>query len=287
MYFRVNLYQWKMPKIAKYLLFYSLILSFFKLFGQEIDKNKPQVNLIQFTECQTNINGELAVSYIEFNHFDKEVTRLKIGAKLYCFDNLRPSLIFAGDTLYIDIIDKHSYVDTAGNTIVALAECYCFYYFEWEILELNNPINSIYLNNEQIFERKNPYLTKPIQYELYQGDTINKTNIYGFKEGPWLIKDSTGNWNPYHKYYYSGDAFNFKPYKSVKYDQLGNIQYKRVKDSTFFYENGQLASCTVFVRNDKRYFEEIFYDTDGEITKICFNKNYNFLQESDTCIFYP
>ena len=57
--------------------------------------------------------------------------------------------------------------------------------------------NSVLYDSKEIFSKRTielsdeKYITYPVQFELLNGDTINYTDKYGFKQGKWIENITT------------------------------------------------------------------------------------------------
>src|ERR1035437_6162787 len=128
-------------------------------------------------------------------------------------------------------------------------------------------------------------------YELFKGDTVNRINLQGKKEGKWILlsTDSLGKEIKVSEGFYVNGK---KEGKWIDYFNNGlkksNVDYKDGKpngEATMFYENGNIKETGVWRNNRWIGAYKLYYST-GSIKQEFFFKE-NGKREGKQCYYYP
>jgi hypothetical protein len=121
---------------------------------------------------------------------------------------------------------------------------------------LNFQINgkSINLSNEK-------YRTYPTEFELFQGDTINRIDKYGMRQGYWLVKDSLNRIKI--EGIYSNKKEDF-------YDHSETIGLTGKRVLSYHSNTNQVRSETI-MNNGHEYYLLRRYNQEGKIIQECLN----------------
>lgn len=117
---------------------------------------------------------------------EKEKLKLSIGVKSMEKGKLFCESEISNDTLKLQFRVKGKVIDERGELVEIGASKYRE--VEIEINNLNVIPEVILLNGEEIEETKELYLTFPIQFEIVDGDTINRKDKFGQRQGKWVVK---------------------------------------------------------------------------------------------------
>ncbi|MCB0629742.1 MAG: hypothetical protein R2824_28970 [Saprospiraceae bacterium] len=171
-----------------------------------------------------------------------ETLKLVIAVKSDCIGPLFSEASMEADTLFLKFDVRPEIID--GYERVEIGEVIKLRTVELLISGIQKDPNIIYLNEEQIELSSEPYLTFPENFEIDQGDTINRTDRYGQKQGLWVeeygplnitesfFKDSKLLHASMFEFYASGalesesffaDTFKIDQAYHKRYDESGNL----------------------------------------------------------------
>jgi hypothetical protein len=96
------------------------------------------------------------------------------------------------DTIFLDYIYKPVYRIENGDTIEYIIHtmCDCPLKFKYVIAEIENKSYNIKLKNKRIEYYPDRFRTYQEEYEIVNGDTINRLDKYHLKQGKWFEVDS-------------------------------------------------------------------------------------------------
>ena len=228
---------------------------------------KPRLVGFIASECNKDLDPYLLIDRIIQKELQGDSLYLTLGLKENCAQNFHPAVNFNNNRLEI-ILDNTP--DTSDVTMMAFCDC-CF---ELTLIMtgIKDTTFSVVIDGIEIPFTKHPYRTYPEQYEIYNGDTINRKNQYGLMEGVWFTFDENKQ-QVKSKEFYAGRYSLEDPVWQEIYSN-GTIQYKKYRDTTWtFDENGAMYSKRVLHHQNEPYmllwFEQSTYYPNGKIKSYC------------------
>lgn len=193
---------------------------------------ETEIELIDFTpsECDESVDGYRIKNRIVDTWYEDSILMVEVGARATCCVDFEPSIKATRDTL--DLIFKET-----GD----FCSCICCYQFVYHIQGYADKEPVFKLNGELIKMSKEKYITYPIKYDIWNGDTINKINKYGFKEGLHIYGNKR---KPFERMIYKDD-FRFEGSCWIDYDFWG----RKIEENKFingkeievkYYRNGKV-----------------------------------------------
>ncbi|MBL4587160.1 MAG: hypothetical protein JKX84_08920 [Flavobacteriales bacterium] len=133
-----------------------------------------EVTLVNFTpsQCDESEDPYRIQTRIVNQWYQGDTLLVEVGTVGTCCVDFVPSVQFSTDTLNLDFTETGTF-----------CSCHCCYQFIYHIVGLKGKRFGITLNGEKIEQSEEKYKTFPVKYELYNGDTINYFDKYGFKQG--------------------------------------------------------------------------------------------------------
>ena len=155
-------------------------------------------NLIDFlpSTCDYNENTERIRNRISEIYLQNDTLFVSVGFVANCGyeDNPIADAIIKNDTLYLSFGYKYVIEDTLvenGDSVFIISfseyECDCCFEFQYLVRNVNSDTIPVKLNDKLITFHLEKYMTYPIRFEVFKGDTINLVDKYGFRQGLWLI----------------------------------------------------------------------------------------------------
>lgn len=232
-------------------------------------QNNSQIELVGFepSECLEEVHVyELNNRIVSIERYS-DTTIVEISIRANCCISLIPNIIVTGDTIDLDFDYYEPIVQPDnGDTIVIIREecdCDCCFSLRYFLTgDIND--NIVYTVDESKLEKSN-HKYKVIgeaTFDIWNGDTINYRDIYGFRQGVHLIIDST------------------KQIIRERYfcdNQMQNGLFLRIKKF-----DGRLVSDYYLL--DSGNYKRIEYHSDGSKKKECYLEF--FLDEGNDCIEY-
>ena len=188
--------------------------------------------------------------------------KLFIGVKSMEKGKLFCEVEMSNDTLRLEFRVRGKVIDERGE----LVEIGPSKYREVEIQVDNLKVEPkvILLNGEEIRESQEMFLTFPVQFDVVEGDTINRKDAYGQRQGRWIKKDVNSITESYYKdsklteakwtdYYVSG---------KIKFEYFYNPAFK-VGDVCFrsYFESGGIQKEDYKIINSGLF--KRMWDQDG------------------------
>lgn len=230
---------------AIYILLVSLLS--FNALGQKSNLVDFQPSSCDHKEDVDRIRERISEIYLQ-----QDTLVVNVGFVANCAYSEEPifgDACFDNDTLYLKYDFKHYFVDTLfenGDTVFYQSlnyyECDCCFEFTYIIAGVHKKDMPIKLNDKIMHFHPEKYKTYPIEYDIYNGDTINFTDKYGVRQGRWVVRGSTG-WILQNRIY-RNDTIT----KGVDYR---------------YFESGAIQEKLEWIDNaHENYYE---YDIDGKI----------------------
>jgi hypothetical protein len=127
---------------------------------------------------------------------ENDVLKLLIGVKSFEKGDLFCESEMSNDTLFLQFRVRGKVIDGIGK-IVEIGESK-YREVEIEVNGLNASPKVILLNGEEVEESSELYLTYPIQFEIVDGDTVNRKDEFGQRQGRWIDKMDRVNIESYY-----------------------------------------------------------------------------------------
>lgn len=151
-----------------------------------------------------------------------------------CCAVFKPQIQFKNDKLYLMPYDSTSIGELCG--------CDCCFSIQYEISGLNNDYN-LYFKDKPIKQSNDYYKVVNPAYEVYNGEIINRTNKYGFQEGPWVSFYESGKVEEISKYADTVLYVEDSPLWVKQFYESGALSYFKRPDTTeSWFEDGELKS---------------------------------------------
>ncbi|UKN00218.1 hypothetical protein K6119_10785 [Paracrocinitomix mangrovi] len=267
------------------LLFFSILILLSFTFGNSNDTIEPvKLHRTINSECNSELDPFLLIDRIISKTFKGDSLFLTLGLKENCCIDFNPDINFKNNVLEIEL-------DTTTGEKIFCA-CNCCFELTLVLTGITDTSFQVKIEDNIIPFSEHPYETYPIQFQIYNGDTINMYNIYGLKQGIWVkFDDSTGQVK--NKFYYEGIDTGQRPKWREKYNNQGSLESRTLRDTTWkFDENENITSKIVRYKQHEPYYkiwlEETTYYKNGNIKSHCvFGDIFNPESiEADTCRYW-
>lgn len=201
------------------------------LFSQKTDVIKLE-NYSQ-SECNSELDARRLSSRIVNQTKIADTTYLEIAYSAACCMEFKPVVFFMDDTLYIRVYDENQ----TG------CFCSCCYTTTLKIVGINASNYTVKLDGQTIKRSDEIYKVYPIEFTMYKGDTINRKDKYGLRQGIWKMD-------------YNNDFMGWKDDNLKSWGEL--------------FDNGKIKTEYDAVKKVKRYFSK-----SGKIKKEVYDVNTN------------
>lgn len=238
------------------------------LIGLNVYQTNAQIQLIGYTpsKCNESIPAYLVQNRVISKTISNDTFNLHIGFSENCCIEFDPLAHYKNDTLFIAPYKKPPSI---------LCDCNCCYELVLHFSGITDTSLHVSYRNEVLPVTQHPYPTQPISFEIFEGDTVNMRNIYGFKEGEWILfYDSTNLVKT--RAYHDGKASNVKerPYKVATYSKEGLLEQVLHKDTIFTYDKGQLKMKEMWIKENKDNYYAFYriqetYYPNGKLKSRC------------------
>lgn len=190
--------------------------------------------LVGFTPSNCDANEEVSrlKRRIVDQWYNNDTLIVEIASKATCCVDFQPSIRYDNQILELNFIETGDF-----------CECICCYQFIYKIIGLKGQEFTIHLNDKPIQQSDDKYLTYPVRFDIYKGDTVNYFDKYGQRQGVFL---STS-----------------KPMLKMIYKN--NKRFNGV-DRELFYDNGN-KRVTVEYREGVEYY--ITYFRNNKVREEC------------------
>jgi len=156
--------------------------------------------------------------------------------------------------------------------------CNCCFSIRYEISGLIGKKYQVYFKESAVRLTDNYYDTVKTSYEFFNGEKINRSNKFGFKEGMWFKLFKDGGKEVVSEYPKQSLFYNPSPIWSKGYYKSGKLSFYDRNDTTqSWFEDGELKSQfieykigdTIFKKGLRKFenrllqkeYSEIFYPT--------------------------
>lgn len=222
----------------------SLFYAFSQNAGIKLEKFKP-------SECLEEDHFHSLHNRIVLQEFKDNQYFIEIAVVDNCCIGEFGNVTVTGDTLKLSY-KGHEYpeINAKGDTIdwySEVCDCNCCFHFKYQIKGLEQKHYIVLANNKRIEYSPHKYRTKPVKYDIVNGDTINYYDIYGFKQGCHIVKNKEG-----------------KVISKMEYIDDKEINGIHLKG---YYDSGEIR-YEIFIENGE-FSREIEYFKNGQIKMDC------------------
>ncbi len=242
------------------------------------------VQLLNFipSACDHSEDASRILTRIISQNFHGDTLEIEVATTAICCVGFEPAISFQADTLNLILMETGDFCD-----------CFCCYQFIFFISGLNRKQfgvklwkNSVLYDSKEVFSKRTielsdeKYRTYPISFELLNGDTINYTDKYDFKQGKWIQNITTKEAIINREGFYINNQCwegtdttryldgNFKSILKIKNGYIiSNVSYYEngnKESERRLYENGENAEFVSYFENGSKQIQYI-YDQSGRL----------------------
>lgn len=211
-------------------------------------------------ECNQDIDLGKAINRISYQTFENDVLSISFSLVSNCAGVFNPTIKYNSDTLEVKYEDYKTEYDTVAtydsivnasatleineiHATTSMLACDCYFELELEITGLLKNPAIVILNNNIIEYYPEKYKLVLIKFDIVDGDTINYSDKFGYRQGIWIARDSTNQLML--ERFYKNDII--------------------IKGTDFrYYENGTIKNQLEWINNKHANYYE--FDSDGNIT---------------------
>ncbi|MEM6807139.1 MAG: hypothetical protein AAF696_37400 [Bacteroidota bacterium] len=160
--------------------FYFFILP--ESYSQEADNEVLLVDW-ESMDCDDTYDPFRLKDRISSIEYVNGLLHIQVNFSEHCCPTFDPAISFEEGRLEL-------LSDTVADDGICM--CVCCFSIEYQIAGLTGKDFEVYFNGKKIEESDDYYETQEVTYEYYQGEKINLSNKYGFKEGRWMTFHENG-----------------------------------------------------------------------------------------------
>lgn len=128
--------------------------------------------------CDQEITNKAIRTRIIKKELKDEILTVEIAATATCCVEFVPTI-----KLHNGVLDL-SFEETGAG-----CECFCCYEFVYRIQNVNDEKIKITFRGKELEQSNEKYLTYSISYQVKNGDTTNRTDKYGLRQGLWKFSE--------------------------------------------------------------------------------------------------
>jgi hypothetical protein len=253
--------------------FLSFILFAFSINQTVLADNNP-VKLIQWTStpCDNTYDPYLLKNRITYKETIDASTFITVNFSANCCGTFKPEVQFFENKLTL-----------LTNYYGAKCSCNCCFSIEFEISGLAGKQYDVYFNDEKVVLSGDYYETVEPSFKLYNGQKINRTTKYGFKEGIWMTFYEDGQLKSISQYPDTVEYYDARELWVKRYYPSGSVSYYQRNDTTqSWFEDGEIKSEWIKYKVGDTIFDKSFRKFDNRIlAKKEFEKFYPAVFKSD------
>ncbi|MBT1689332.1 hypothetical protein [Dawidia soli] len=203
---------------------------------QQLSAAKEKVKLIDWkaNPCDDTYDPYRLVNRITEIRTQGETTFLTISFRESCCSRFNPQIDFKGNKLFL-LAYKGDPADSCA--------CTCCFSIEFAIEQLPASEYQTYFHGKKIELSNDHYKTTQPTSEVYKGNTINRMNRYGFKEGLWMTFYKDGSIESIEQYPESELYYEESPLWKKDFYPSGQLSFFSRNDSTeYWFKDGTLKS---------------------------------------------
>jgi len=141
---------------------------------------KTELKVVDFfkANCELDSNSRRQIrERVIAKKRNPDNVEMRIGVWAICCADFKPVAKLQMDTLFLDVEDTH---------LKSPCECSCYYQFTYKIKGLKSDPLEIKFGNRRIDLSNERYLTYAPLYRLVGGDTVDRVDKYGLRQGKWM-----------------------------------------------------------------------------------------------------
>lgn len=231
-------------------------------------KKGVKITYFKKVNCEMDSNNSYSIRnrIIEQSMKDDNVF-LKLGFWTICCDSFKANAKIESEILKLSVKD-------VGEP----KECSCFSYFNFNIKMNGNSFAEVTVNDKKIEISKERYDIFPVKYDIVKGDTVNRTDKYGVRQGKWV-----GDW---------------KNTNNLFGERFGLYKNGMLVSTVQLYPSGQKKSETIREKliwrnsdgkeyleyNDFNLYKE--YHENGKLKRYCYSDQYGVHYKDGICKEY-
>lgn len=230
-------------------------------------------------DCDNSYDPYLLISRITNIEYENELTNITINFTDNCCASFDPSIEFRNDSLILSPYAEFGDI---------YCTCDCCFSIKYTIAGLKDKKYVTLFKGKEIVRSDYHYKIVEPTYEVYNGEKINQTNIYGFKEGLWIEFYKDGPIKDLSKYH--DHSYRFRPHRPIWskgfYPSGAPSRYEREDTSQMWFEDGTLDFESIDYKIDDTSFEYVYsVHDDRTLQHKSLSKYYPTLLTSvyDTC----
>ena len=140
----------------------------------------------KYSECEeTTLSTRLRTRIVK-KQINANIITLDIATVITCCVKIDPLISIKGNILHLDI-------EESGPG----CECYCYYTLTYQIKGIKDESTIIRFRGKDIELSDEKYLTYPLKFRIFNGDTLDFVDKYGYRQGKWAYSNDPTMTNGY------------------------------------------------------------------------------------------
>jgi hypothetical protein len=145
----------------------------------------------KLSSCDRNSYPEFMKERIISKNVRNDTLMMTLGFSENCCISFRPAISRNGDTL--SLFNKPKEPDSLGFVEEIVCMCDCCFELNLLIYPIRDTNFIFYFDNKPLHTSSEKYRTITPRFTVYNGDTINRINKYGHRQGVWRIYNQGTN----------------------------------------------------------------------------------------------
>lgn len=192
-----------------------ILLIIFYSFGQKVLSHN-------LSECDKHSYPDFMKQRIVSKSVVNDTLDLTIGFSANCCIHFRPTISRKEDTLIL--INKPKEPDSLGFIEEIICKCDCCFELNLLVYPIRDTNFIFYYETNQLVTSSEKYRTITPRFTVYEGDTINRIDKYGHRQGVWRIYNQGTN-ALMKEIYYQEDFYEKGKFKWIKtYNSSGAME---------------------------------------------------------------
>jgi len=223
--------------------FYFFIIP--ESYSQEADNEVLLVDW-ESMDCDDTYDPFRLKDRISSMEYVNGLLHIQVNFSEHCCPTFDPAISFEDNRLEL-------LSDTVADNEICM--CVCCFSIEYQIAGLTGKDFEVYFNGKKIEESDDYYETQEVTYEYYQGEKINLTNKYGFKEGIWMSFHDNGAISHFVEFPEEVLYHETNPLWHKNFSEKGQLIYYDRKDSSqSWFDDGEVRNEDFkYIRGDTSF----------------------------------
>ena len=232
--------------LAALLIHCSLGIAQSKKAESQTKINKVKLIHWKAQDCDNTYDPYLLVARITESEVSNGVTLLTINFADNCCPEFAPEIEFIENKLFI--------VPYKQKEVMELCSCNCCFSLQFRITGLP-PQYDVFFRGMKIIQSADPYPVVTPSHEVFEGQTVNRMNKYGFREGKWITLYESGQIKDILEYPDNQIRRHGRELRSKSFYESGQLKLSRTRDTTqYWFDDGELMSQFIdYKRGDTTY----------------------------------